>query len=409
MGYARHALRGSSLNSVVKIFTILVTIFKISLLARLLVPSDFGLFSLVAISLGIIEATTETGINTIILQSKKSVSYFLDTAWVIAILRGLIISILMIFLGFLMQMFYHEQKLFFLVSIASLVPLIKGFINPSIIILRKEFRFFKDSLYQFSLVVVDAIAAVLAAVFFHSVFAFLGGMLTAAIFEVTVSFLFFTQRPTFLFIPRRAKEIFHSARGLNISAALTYAMQNVDNLIIGKVVGVTPLGIYANAYSLSHRLSLEFAKSVQYGVFPIYVKILDERARLQRAFWKSTVTTLGVVTLISLPFFLFPTQIISVFLGAKWLDAVQILRPLIIAGIVQSFIALTFNVLIAKKEYFWMNVSLLMNVTLLIPLLIYFGSTGGLHSAVVGVLLSRILILPVVGYGLWQTLYAQRT
>src|SRR5258708_5364169 len=110
MGYTRKALHGVGWNSVLKILSAFVTAVKIFALARLLTPTDFGLFSLVAIAIGLIEATTETGINTTIVQSAKSVHYFLDTAWVIAIFRGLVISIVMIGLGFFMQQFYQEQQ-----------------------------------------------------------------------------------------------------------------------------------------------------------------------------------------------------------------------------------------------------------------------------------------------------------
>src|SRR5690348_7551898 len=124
MGYAQHALRGAGWNGVLKVVSVLFIAAKIFVLAHLLSPSDFGLFSLVAIALGIVEATTETGINTTIIQSQRSIEYFIDTAWVIAILRGMVISILMILIGAGIQQYYHQQQLFFLVAIASLVPFI---------------------------------------------------------------------------------------------------------------------------------------------------------------------------------------------------------------------------------------------------------------------------------------------
>ncbi len=406
MGYSQHAVKGAGWNSFLKILTALTTLGKIFILARLLSPSDFGLFSLVAIALGLIESSTETGINTTIIQSKKSVQYFLDTAWVIAILRGLVISILMIGVGWLMQIFYHEQQLFFLVSIASLIPLVKGFINPAIVSMRKNFHYFQDSAYQFSLLAVDALAAVIAGLLFHSVIAFILGMMTSAFFEVTISFVFFNDRPSFHYLPNRAQEIFSNMTGLNISALLSYAVQNVDNLLIGKILGISLLGIYANGYSLSHRINLEFAKSIQYGIFPVYVKITDDRNRLKRAFWKSTGVSLGVLALISLPLFLFPDFIVRTFLSAKWIAVAPILPPLIIAGMVQSAITLAYNVMIAKKKYFWVNWSLFINVVSLVGFLFWLGSRG-LQFAVLAVILSRILAFTFAGIGIWKALYAK--
>ena len=78
MGYQRHAIIGFSVQSLQKVFVFVINFVKIVVLARLLKPSDFGLFSLVMIALGLTESFTQTGINTTIVQSKKDINYFLD-------------------------------------------------------------------------------------------------------------------------------------------------------------------------------------------------------------------------------------------------------------------------------------------------------------------------------------------
>ena len=86
MGYTKNAISGFSWQTLLKLIQNGLSVIKIFVLARLLSPNDFGMFSLITIALGLVEAFTETGINFTILQSKKSVRYFLDTAWVIAII-----------------------------------------------------------------------------------------------------------------------------------------------------------------------------------------------------------------------------------------------------------------------------------------------------------------------------------
>jgi len=81
MGYSHHALKGSSWNAIMKMVTVVVTAAKYFVLFRLLTPHDFGVAQYVIITEGLLEACTETGINTTIVQSKKSIHYFFDTAW----------------------------------------------------------------------------------------------------------------------------------------------------------------------------------------------------------------------------------------------------------------------------------------------------------------------------------------
>jgi O-antigen/teichoic acid export membrane protein len=160
MGYTKNAISGFSWQTFLKVVTIGLGMFKLMILARILTPADFGLFSLVTISLGIAEATTETGVNYTIINSKQSIKYFLNTAWVIAIVRGFIIGLLMVLSAFVLARFYEEERLLFLISLASLVPVIKGFINPAIVTLRKELHFFKESSYHLVRIISEMILAI---------------------------------------------------------------------------------------------------------------------------------------------------------------------------------------------------------------------------------------------------------
>jgi O-antigen/teichoic acid export membrane protein len=148
MNYGFRALKGFGWNSSVTVFSTLLSALRVAVLARLLTPSDFGLFSLTVIALGLTESITETGINTIIIQSEKPLKYWLNSAWFVAILRGFGIAGLMIVLGVGMKFFYQETQILPLVVLAALVPAIKGFINPAIVSLHKGLHFFADSLYQ---------------------------------------------------------------------------------------------------------------------------------------------------------------------------------------------------------------------------------------------------------------------
>jgi lipopolysaccharide exporter len=404
MGYSRHAFKGSSWNASMKVLTVFVTAAKYFVLFRLLTPHDFGIAQYMIITYGILEAFTETGINTTIVQSKKSIHYFLDTAWVISILRGLLISILMILSGFWMRNYFHEESLLLLMVAGSFIPLVKGFINPAIVSMYRELRFFHDAVYHFALIVFDACAAIVLAFWFHSAYVFVLSMLSAALFEVVISFLFFVDKPRFYAVRSRLQEILLNAKSLNPAAILGYLVENIDNLLVGKVVGTTALGIYSNAYSLSHKFTLQFAKSVQYGTFPVYVEIAHQKLRLKRAFWRAAAVSLTLFSLISLPFIFFPAPLVLFFSGDQWGEVVPILPYLAIAGVVQSFVSLSTAVFTATKNYKWLNLTMFVNFVALVAFVVILGQSGGLHGAVLGVLISRLLVIPIVLIGLWQSL-----
>lgn len=404
MGYSTHALKGAGWNGILQVITTLLAAVKIAVLARILSPNDFGLFALVAVAIGIVESLTETGINATIIQSQKSTSYFLDTAWVISIVRGLIISIVMILMGFGMQYFYNSPQLFILVGVASLIPLIKGFINPAIVTLQRELRFFRDSVYRLLRLVVEVVCTIVFALALQSVYALILGLIASAVFEVFITFVMFKERPRLIYVRSRAAEIFNNMKGLNMMAILSYIAENIDNIIVGKVVGTSALGIYQNSYGFTHKLNLQLAKSVQFSTLPVYARINADTERVKKAFLKTLSVSIGSFILIAIPFFFLPELTVRILLGEKWLAAVPLIRPLLLAGIIQSVASVSSALLVVRRVYFWLNANLVITTVMMIVLVIALGSRFGLIGVVYGVLIARLIAMPVSLYGVYQTL-----
>lgn len=406
MTYQKHAIAGFSWQTLEKIFTSSLSFLKIFILARLLGPEQFGLFSLVMIALGTTESITQTGVNITMLQSKQPVKYFLDTAFVIAIIRGFVIGSIMIAMGYFMANYYNEPSLFQMIAVVALVPIIKGFINPAIVNWQKKFEFSKDSLYTSLRTTVETVAQIGLAFALHSVWALCLGVIIGAIFEVILSFLMLKEKPVFHYIKSRGEAIFKNAKWLSLSSLLNYLNDNIDDFLLGKIVGTYKLGIYHNAYALSHKANYELSKSAYHGVTPIFNKMTEnhEKERLKRAFYKSLFSTLLIVSVISAPLIFFPELLVDLLLGKEWLDAIEILRILTLAGLVHTISNMTYALIIAKKKYFYLNLHMIASLILVIAGITILGKNYGLVGAVSGILLGRIIALPVALLGAKKSL-----
>ncbi len=404
MGYTKNTISGFSWQTILKFLTMASILIKTMFVARILNPSDFGLFAIIAIALGIAEATTQTGVNLTIIQSKRSIKYFLDTAWVIAIIRGLIIGIIMVLLGILLSNFYNEESLRFLIAIAALVPVIKGFINPSIIIFHKNLEFLKDSLFKFAVISIEVIFAIIFSYLFKSVIGLVFGLIVSGLFEVFLSFIVFKEKPRFHYIPNRAKLIFSNAKGISLSAALSYINENIDDFVLGKIIGTYNLGLYHNAYSLGHKTNYDFAKSIHHSILPVFTKIVDNSQRIKRAFLKSLSFTILFSIGISIPLLVAPEFLVNLILGDKWLIIVPYLHLFVIAGILQSITLIFYSLFFAQKNYRFINYHLAMTVTVLFTLLLILPKQGGIAGAGIALIVSRAITLPIVIYGALKTL-----
>ena len=406
MSYQKHAIAGFSWQTLESLFTSGLSFAKIFILARLLSPEQFGLFSLIMIALGTTESITQTGVNITMLQSKQPIKYFLDTAFVIAIIRGFVIGSLMILMGYLMSNYYNEPSLFPMISIVALVPIIKGFINPAIVSWQKSFQFSKDSFYSALRLFVETVAQIGLALLLHSVWALCLGVIIGALFEVLLSFLMLKEKPIFYYVRSRGEAIFKNARWLSVSSLLSYLNDNVDDFLLGKIVGTYKLGIYHNAYALSHKANYDLSKSAYHGVIPIFTKMTEdhEKARLKRAFYKSIISTLIIASVVSLPLIFFPELLVKLLLGEKWLEAISILRILTFAGLVHTVANMTYALIIAKKQYFYLNLHMTVSLILMIAGIILLGNSYGLIGAVSGILMARVVALPIALFGAKKSL-----
>lgn len=400
MSYTRKTLAGFSWQTIYKGALVGVAMVKMYFLARLLSPEAFGLFSLTAITLGITESITQTGINVTILQSKQPVKNFIDTAWVIAIIRGFVIGIIMLLMGLFMQNFYQEPQLLMLIAVAALIPIIKGFINPYIVVMHKEMRFFQDSLYRFSLVFVESLAAVILGFLTHSVWALVIALIIGAIYEVIISFIFFKLKPKFAYLKSKGRTILSNAKWLSLSTVFNYLNERADDFILGKIFGTHLLGIYHNAYALSHKANYDFSKSAHHSTLPAFTKLADSPLRLQRAFYRSLLALIALISFISAPLILFPDFFVELVLGEQWLAVIPLLRPLIFAGIIQSISNQSYALFLARKQYKVLNLHLFTSLSLMVLLIIWWGSTHQLLGAVYGILVSRLIALPIVLIGI---------
>ncbi len=402
MGYTKKIITGFSWETVLKVCTYGLTLIKIYILARILNPADFGLFSLVLIALGISESMTQTGINLTIIQSKHSVKYFLDTAWVISIIRGFIIGILMLVVGYGIQFFYQQPNLLMLIALATLTPVIKGFINPYVVILHKKMFYKQDTLYRLAIIVAQIVFSIIFGYWLQSASGLVLALVAAALVEVFISFTIFKQRPVFNYLSSRAKIIFDNAKWLSVGSLLQYLVQNIDDFLIGAITNTHLLGIYHNSYSMTHKATYEIAKSTHYGTIPVYTKITDNFNRLKKAFARSLGITLLIALLIAIPIFIWNQTVVTLLLGEKWLEAIPIIRPLIVAGLVETLCMASYTLMLAIKKYKVMNLHLLSTLVLMIVLIYFFGQAQGLIGTVKGLMWSRILSLPIIFYFLFH-------
>lgn len=401
MGFFRETAKGVGWMGSLRLLSRGLTLLRTGILARILVPAQFGVFGLVTLVIALFEISTETGINTVLIQEDEDIKPFINTAWVISIFRGILIFLLVCLLALPLANFFSSPQATKFLLLASLVPLIRGFINPSIIKFQKELEFRKEFNLRFSILLMESLVAIFLALRTRSVASLIFALLVGAGLEVFLSFVFCQPRPHFAWEAQRARKIIAQGKWVTLTGIFLYLVDQGDDAVVGKILGMESLGLYQLAYKISNLPFTEITDVFSRVTFPIYSKVSSDKERVKRAFKKTLlVTSLFVVPGVALIFF-FPELIIKIVLGDKWLGATQALRILAIFGLSRAISGSAGPILYAFKRQDLVakiNLSkLILLFSLIFPLTLNFGIAG----TGMAVLVSSLLIQPLI----WKTVF----
>jgi O-antigen/teichoic acid export membrane protein len=402
MGYSGEAVRGISWMTGFRIVSRVVAFLKMAVIARILSPAQFGIYGIAILILALLEILTETGINVILIQSKKRIDEYNNSAWVVSIIRGIIISLCLLISAPLIASFFNTPNAMNILLLISLVPLIRGFINPAEVKFQKDLKFHYEFWFRTSIFTFDAIVAITAVYITHSAYSLVLGLAAGAILEVVISFTMIKPLPKFIIRRDYFNEIFHKGKWITAYGIFSYIAENGGNLVVGKVMGASALGIYGMTHNISILPISEITDVVSKVVFPVYTKIAEDKRRLMVAFSKSTTVISIFTVLIGVIIFTFPDQLISLVLGDKWLSGVPVLRILAVYSVLRAITGSASALFLAVgKQKFVTSMIFVRFVGLAIsiyPLVKAYGLIGAGYSA----LISVIVEIPVILFCVWK-------
>jgi O-antigen/teichoic acid export membrane protein len=142
--------------------------------------------------------------------------------------------------------------------------------------------------------------------------------------------------PRIAFSLRSVREL--GGFGANVfgTRLLFYLNRNVDNLLIGRVLGAAALGVYSLAYNVMLAPLSRVAIPVQHVLYPAFARLREDPPRLRSAWLRSTRLLVAVVAPICLGLVVIAPDFVSVFFGERWSDATPVIQILSWVALLQA-------------------------------------------------------------------------
>jgi lipopolysaccharide exporter len=373
------------------------------ILARLLAPEAFGLMATVLASVAVIETFSEVGLKQSVIQNKNGAAEgFLNIIWWISSMRALVLYIIGYFIAPLICDFYDKPELLLIIRVAFLAILFNGFLSPRIHVLEKEMSFKNWIFLMQGSGVLGILVAISLAFYLQNVWALVIGYVTESCLRCILSFLFFPVIPQFSLNQAFLQDILTFSKRMFGLPILMMLFLQADVFVIGKVLSLSQLGIYALARSLAEMPNTFLSRIIHPIVLPTLSLIQDDKDKI-----KATILNLTRWTAVfGLPFIafliIFSEPILSIVYGAQYAIAAAPFGLLCVSNLILICSSFIMNMYIATGQPHIHRIASFTRTTLFLiiiyPATLYVGLVGAAFS----VLIAMCLLLTI------QVVYLKR-
>jgi PST family polysaccharide transporter len=301
-----------------------------AILARLLAPEDFGLVAMAMVFVAAADLLGAFGLDWALVRQKNLTCEHLDTVWTIRAGLGLAGLLALAVLSVPVAEFYRDPRIEPMLWVLGLSLFVGALENPGVVTYRRDLVFSKEFALRMIVKVTGVVVAVSVAVVLRSYWALLLGTVVGRMAGTVASYALHSHRPRLTLAKR--SELMAFSGWLFVGNVLTFVRTRIVELVLGRIAGPKPLGLFAVANEISQLASTEFAAPINRALFSDYVRKVDQPGEIARSYLRAAPMIWSVALPAALGTCLVAEQIVRLLLGDQWGDAVPVLQLLAIAG-----------------------------------------------------------------------------
>ena len=304
------------------------------ILARLLMPDDFGVVAMASMVILLADVFLNLGVNVALIQNQNATQEHYNTAWTLRIIQTISSCVLVSIFAPFAGRYFNDHRVVLVIQIISLHLVLNGFENIGIINFQKQMQFGLDFKFRISKRLCGFFVTMIAAWYLRSYWALVVGTLVGSSSGVLLSYVMNPMRPRFSLACWR--QIFSVSQWMLVNSIGTYLNNNLHKIVVGRVASTSVMGGYTLADEIALMPAGELLSPINRVLFPAFASVKHDFSELKRLFLMAQ----GVQTLIAIPasvgLMLVAHEAVFVLLGAKWLFAVPFLQILVLANIFQA-------------------------------------------------------------------------
>lgn len=318
------------------------------ILARILMPADFGTIALFGIVMSIGNVLVQGGMSSSLIRNAQNDERDYSTVFWFNIASAILIYLVIYHIAPLFARFYEVEILTSLIRVFSLILIIDSFAMVQGAKFVKELDFKKNFKIQLPSLLIGGACGVYFAMNGYGVWSLVYYSLIQNSIFMIQHWLYSSWRPSFAFDMQKFKYHFGFGVNMTISALLEVIFSNLYSIIIGKKYSTEDLGYYNRADSLKQLPISNIATTLNKVTFPLFAKIGNDDERLRHSYRELQMLVMFVIAPLVGIMIVAAEPLIRFLYTDKWLPAVPYFKILCIAGLLYPIHAYNLNILQIK-------------------------------------------------------------
>ncbi len=308
------------------------------ILARILVPDDFGIVAAAGIVTGLFHIIGGVGTEQYLIRKKEILQSELDTGWTINVIMKSISAIGIFLLAEIIADFMGDNRLVLVLQVISVSSLLAGFNNIGMVLYEKNYKYRPRFIVRLTSRIIGFAVKVALALYLDNYWAFI----IAEFFEVAIyligTFIAHPFRPRFSIANWKQQWLF--SQWILLKSIFVFLRFRVDKILLSKFLPLESLGVYTVSMDLA---TLPAGQIIAPVMEPLYVglsEIHDNPLLFADKIHKALSLLFIIVLPVALGIHVTSENLVYVLLGEKWNHAtplVTVVAFVIIPGIVGDF------------------------------------------------------------------------
>jgi len=289
-------------------------------LTRLLAPEAFGIMAIVYSASYVIDMLAEIGVKEAIIQNPNGhESRYVNAAWWLSFVRGLISYILLFAAAPLLGRYYGYSELSSLMRIALLGIVLLGAQSPRSYVALKEMKFRKWTIMQSGSGLLGSLLVIVLTFFLRNVWALAIGYAAENLIRCVASYVLFPYCPKFELDRDASRGLLTFSRGVFGLSFLNLIFSRADIFILGKMYAASDLGVYTMAVYLAQVPTAFISNVLSQTLMPSFARMQGDSSRMNGILTRAT----AVLAILGMPVLVFIAlsnhSILSLIYGPRYI------------------------------------------------------------------------------------------